>query len=305
MSGRCERTRRGGTARVALRYANLALPRAAGRPLAIEQRRARRHLRFMSEATVKPQMINAVRFDAPAGGGAFEFDQLTIGVFLTDQPSHRIAIGSDKRLDRPLAAHQGWILPAGVSGVCEYDAEHVFVRVDIAGQLLRDAGHDSRRSFEPQFGAHDPLLLQMALAAAAPPAGATTLYLETMRQALAAHVAQLIQPAPETTAAIDDARLRRAIDYIESRLASDLSLDALAAQAAMSPFHFSRAFKKATGESPLQFVISRRLARAKVLLKTTKLPVAEIAHRVGYEDVSRFGRHFKRAFAATPGALRA
>ncbi|MEO1291729.1 MAG: AraC family transcriptional regulator [Pseudomonadota bacterium] len=259
---------------------------------------------FMGQSSVKQPTVAAARLDAPAGGGAFQIDRLSIGVFLVDQPTHRIAVGGDKRIDRPMAVHEGWILPAGVSGVCEFDDDHTFVSVEVDDALLQDAGFDPRQAFAPQFGAHDPLLLQMALAAATPASGAPTLYLETMRQALAAHVAQIVQPLSETSAQIDDARLRRAVDYIHDNLASDLSLERLAMEAAMSPFHFSRAFKKATGRSPLQFVIAERLALARVLLRTTALPVAEIAHRVGYEDVSRFGQHFKRQFGATPGSLR-
>ena len=73
----------------------------------------------------------------------------------------------------------------------------------------------------------------------------------------------------------------------------------------MSAYHFARAFKAALGASPLQYVIGERMRVAGVLLKTTGLPVAEIALRVGYDDTSRFGKHFKRAFGATPAQHRA
>lgn len=258
----------------------------------------------MGERSTSRLSVTAGRYDAPAGGGAFQFDRLSIGVFLIAQPTHQIALGSDRRADRPMAANEGWILPPGASGLCAFEADHQFVSVEIDGELLRQAGHDPRRGVAPQFGAHDPLLLQMALTAATPPPGATLLYLETMRQALAAHVAHLIQPLTETEAAIDDVRLRRAVAYIHDHLAEDLSLETLAGEAAMSPFHFARAFKKATGKSPLQFVLAERLALAKVLLRTTALPVSDVAHRVGYADVSRFSKHFKRTFGATPGAAR-
>ena len=248
--------------------------------------------------------FSAARIDTEAGGGAFEIAGLSIGVFLVDQPTHRIAVGGDRRRHAPMAAHEGWLLPAGASGACEYDHAHTFVLVEIDETVMRDVGFDPRRPFAPRFGAHDPLLLQMALTAAAPPAGAPQLYLQTMRQALAAHVAQLPQPPADAKTPIDDLRLRRAIAFIQDNLAADLSLEALAAEAAMSPFHFSRAFKKSTGLSPLQFVISERLSLAKILIETTRLPIAEIAHRVGYGDVSRFGQHFKRRYGATPASFR-
>lgn len=249
--------------------------------------------------------LSAARLLAPAGGGAFAFDRLSIGVFLVDQPTHRIAIGSDAPTAQPLTAHQGWVLPPGAEGYCAFDADHEFVSVELAPELLRDVGFDPSRPFAPRVGAHDPLLAQMALAAATPPQGAPTLYVDTMRHALAAHVTQLLAPpAAPDGARLDDARLRRAVDYIEDNLAADLTLGALASEAAMSPFHFSRAFKRATGRAPLQYVIAARLARAKTLLATTALPIAEIAHRVGYADVSRFGKHFKRRYGAAPSAAR-
>jgi AraC family transcriptional regulator len=82
-------------------------------------------------------------------------------------------------------------------------------------------------------------------------------------------------------------------------------LEDLANAAGLSAFHFARAFRAATGQSPLQYVIALRMTRAQVLLRSSQLPVAEIAYRVGYEDVSRFGQHFKRHTGATPGAFRA
>jgi len=59
------------------------------------------------------------------------------------------------------------------------------------------------------------------------------------------------------------------------------------------------------GLSPLQYVIRTRIESAMVLLRTTRLPVAEIAWRVGYGDVSRFGQHFRRQTGTTPAAFRA
>jgi AraC family transcriptional regulator len=121
-----------------------------------------------------------------------------------------------------------------------------------------------------------------------------------------AFVAQVVrQTLPAAPAGLDDRRLQRAVDRIMGHLGDDLSLEDLSATAGMSPFHFARAFKTATGESPLQYVIRRRIEAAQAMLKGSRLAVAEIAHRVGYDDLSRFGQHFKRQVGATPGAFRA
>ena len=58
----------------------------------------------------------------PAGGGAYELETLTIGVFLVDQPTHRLSVGADRSDHVPLRKHEGWVLPAGTAGLCQYDA---------------------------------------------------------------------------------------------------------------------------------------------------------------------------------------
>jgi AraC family transcriptional regulator len=245
--------------------------------------------------------VKAQKAVTPAGGGAFRLPETTLGVFLVDQPTHRLAIGSDRRDPRPLKAREGWIMPAGSEGFCRYDAPHEFLTVAVPDHLMREMGAPA--SFAPQVGALSPLVVEMALGA---PAFSTqgTLFRETMERALVAQIVQSVAPLTPEAAALDDPRLRRAASFIADHLAEDISLDTLADQATMSPFHFARAFKTATGESPLQYVIRTRIEAAQALLKASTLSVAEIAWRVGYGDVSRFGQHFKRQVGVTPGAYR-
>ncbi|MEM8820120.1 MAG: AraC family transcriptional regulator [Pseudomonadota bacterium] len=246
----------------------------------------------------------AQRINLPAGGGPYALPRLTIGVFLTDQPSHRLTLGSDRRRHLPLKRQEGWILPAGAEGLCEFDAALDFATVSLPPEMLAAAGLDADpASVAPVIGALDPLLVQMVLQAEQFAAGGA-LYAQTMGQALALHMTRSLLPAEPSVAAIDDARLRRAVEHIRAHLADDLSLDTMAGIAAMSPSHFARAFKQATGASPLQFVIAERLEAALALLRTTRLSVAEVAFRVGYNDVPRFGQHFKRRFGRTPAAAR-
>ncbi|MCR4265054.1 AraC family transcriptional regulator [Nitratireductor sp. ZSWI3] len=248
--------------------------------------------------------LTARRMDVPPGGGSFSLPRLAVGVFLVGQDTHRVAVGSDRKRLVPLPELAGWVLPPGISGVCEFDEAHSYLTVEFANSLLHDVGYDSRRHFEPAFGHLDPLLVQLVHRAVLEREGASTLYRETMDLALAAHLTRLVQPIEASISAIDDVRLRRAVGYLQDNLASDLSLEALAAEAAMSRFHFARAFRTTFGQSPLQYVIRQRIERAKILLVTTRVPIAEVAARVGYQDVSRFGRHFKRQVGVTPGAFR-
>jgi AraC family transcriptional regulator len=238
---------------------------------------------------------------AAAGGGAFVLPAVTIGLFHVAQPEHRIALGQDRAVLRPLGVDEGWVLPAGASGSCVFESALAFTTVAIPPALFAEAGI---AAIGPVFGALDPLLVQLVKTSAASEA-APLLYRQTMARALVAHLGQLAAPAPAPAARADDPRLGRALAYIHDHLADDLSLETMAAEAAMSPFHFSRLFKAATGQSPLRYVIAERMKLAAVLLRTTRLAVAEIAYRAGYEDVSRFSEHFKRDHGATPGAFRA
>lgn len=245
--------------------------------------------------------LKTVKAATPAGGGAFQLPEATLGVFLVDQPTHSLALGTDRRSHRPLKAREGWIMAAGSEGVCRYDAPHEFLTVAVPDQLMREMS--APRNFAPQVGALSPMVVEMALGAPTFFAQGT-LFRETMERALVAQIVRTVAPIAVEVAALDDPRLRRAASFIADHLDGDISLKTLALEAAMSPFHFSRAFKAATGSSPLQYVIRTRIETAQALLKSTTLPVAEIAHRVGYEDLSRFGQHFKRQTGATPAAFR-
>ncbi|MEM6657837.1 MAG: AraC family transcriptional regulator [Pseudomonadota bacterium] len=240
----------------------------------------------------------------PAGGGDFALASLSVGIFLNDQPGHRFAHGSSRTIHKPLYKNQGWILPGGSNGVCEYDDVLEFVMVSLDDDILKEFDIDPDFDFHPIIGDIDPLLVNLSMTASQGTGGGT-LYRETIQRALAAQIVETIRPAPDWHRDIDDTRLIRVLDYIHDNLGADLSLSAMADLAAMSATHFSKAFKKEIGVSPLQYVIAQRLELASVLLRNSHLSVAEIAWRVGYQDVSRFGQHFKRKFQMTPAAFRA
>ncbi|WP_425092340.1 helix-turn-helix domain-containing protein [Tropicimonas sp. S265A] len=240
----------------------------------------------------------------PAGGGAFKLAHTAVGIFLDAQPSHHLAVAGDKRLHAPLDRLDGWIMQAGSEGVCEFDDALDLVMLEIPDALLTEVGGDPRAGFAPRVGTLDPMLIQMALGADKFLEG-EPIYAETMQRALAAHLFQAEISHSQTSALdISDIRLRRVVDHVQDRLDQKLSLEDMAGLAGMSPYHFARAFKSATGAAPLKFIIAARMDRAKLLLRTTRRSVAEIAYAVGYEDLSRFGQHFKRHTGATPRAFR-
>lgn len=99
--------------------------------------------------------------------------------------------------------------------------------------------------------------------------------------------------------------LLRAKDLADARYREPLDVAALAGAARLSPAHFSREFRKAFGETPHQYLLTRRLERAASLLRTTDRSVAEICMSVGLRSVGSFTTSFGRAFGVTPTAYRA
>jgi AraC-like DNA-binding protein len=99
--------------------------------------------------------------------------------------------------------------------------------------------------------------------------------------------------------------LLRAKDLADARYAEPLGVDEMAAAAGLSRAHFSREFRRAFGESPHGYLLTRRLERAAALLRNTDRPVAEICLDVGLASVGSFTTSFKRTFDKTPTAYRA
>jgi AraC-like DNA-binding protein len=99
--------------------------------------------------------------------------------------------------------------------------------------------------------------------------------------------------------------LVRARDLADLRYAEPLAVADLARAAGLSKAHFSRAFRRAFGETPHHYLLTRRLERAAALLRTTDWSVAEICMHVGLRSVGSFTSSFTRAFGRSPTAYRA
>jgi AraC family transcriptional regulator len=101
-------------------------------------------------------------------------------------------------------------------------------------------------------------------------------------------------------------KLATVVDYIMANLDGRLTLEQMAALVHLSPDHFARQFKGATGLPPHQFVITRRVERAQHLLcGRERFSLAEVAMSAGFSDQSQFCFHFKRIVGVTPGRFRA
>src|SRR4051794_23500394 len=99
--------------------------------------------------------------------------------------------------------------------------------------------------------------------------------------------------------------LLRAKDLADARYYEPLGVEELAGAAGLSRAHFSREFRRAFGESPHAYLLTRRLERAAALLRTTDRSVADICFSVGLKSVGSFTTSFTRTYTVSPTAYRA
>ena len=97
---------------------------------------------------------------------------------------------------------------------------------------------------------------------------------------------------------------RQTLAYIEANLDSKIAIGDLANVVALSRSHFSRAFKHSLGLPPMEYVVARRVERAKALITATREPLAEVALACGFADQSHLNRRFRELIGTSPGRWR-
>jgi AraC family transcriptional regulator len=170
--------------------------------------------------------------------------------------------------------------------------------------------YPDRVELAEQRGAVDPTLRHMAMAlrhGLQSGCAGDALYGEALSTALAVHLLRqhcgiAVRPQP-ASGRLPREKLMRAFEFIQDQLEANLTVAGIARAVHMSPYHFSRLFKKSTGQPPYRYVIQARVKKAKELLTSGKLPIIEIAHRLGFADQSHLTRHLKQAFGITPKML--
>ena len=179
-----------------------------------------------------------------------------------------------------------------------------------AAEHYRRAGH--RRLERPlaRLSFQDPVIAAVASALLqGVEAGAPNLYAEAAIQwlathLLAAHSGGVSIEEPARLAVMPDKRLARVLDYMRAHYADPLSLGSLAAEAAISKFHFTRLFRRSTGKTPHDFLVQIRLEAAIALLKTTELSVKAIATRCGFARANYFATAFTKRVGISPTGYR-
>lgn len=197
-----------------------------------------------------------------------------------------------------------WACPTAI------DELHMFLDPAIVDEVAAEIGAHPVGLIEG-VGIVDPGITDVArqvLGELENPGLGTRLFADTIARALALILVRRHSTASGAAASarveMTARQLRLTTDFIEAHLDEDLTLESISAAPEMSPFRFARAFRKATGHSPRQYVIARRIERAKELLRATDLEIVDVANRVGFATQSHFTTIFGRRCGTTPRRYR-
>lgn len=238
-------------------------------------------------------------------------------VMLTPQPDREVALNSDRK--------SRFLAPAGAIEVVPVHSDlYARWRTDKESLLLaftperlqRLAGHQFNRAdfeFRPaRAGFVDDRAYMLAMMMRDEFENETCineLYMDSLVTVFSAHMLR-------TYSSLEDQRLpvfrgglsvrawKRVDDYIQARLSNRLLIEDLALIAGLSPSHFIRAFRETAGQSPHQYILALRLARAEHLIVTTESPLPEIAKQTGFASHSHMSSALRRHRSKTPTNLR-
>ena len=192
------------------------------------------------------------------------------------------------------------------------DFAHVYVDPARLARTVETVFHRDPARFvlPPSVGVIDPLLgaLAEALLAGGADGADDDLYLETLFEALLARLARVhgvLGAVPTRSPGLTRVRLDAVRDYVEAHLSQAITLEAMAAAAGLSRFHFHRAFRRSVGSAPHAWVTARRIDEAQRRLRETSAPLADIAAACGWKSGAQFATAFRRACAMTPSQYRA
>lgn len=202
------------------------------------------------------------------------------------------------------------IIPSGRPTGWLVDGELDVVTLSIAEDQLRavparDQFHRMRFAFSDPLGV--ALTRQVLAELYAPETPERNVYVSTLVDALKAHMLRGPADANATAFPTSDFsayRIHHVMNAVLTHPEEEHTVESLAAEVGLTPSHFCRVFKRATGLSPHQYVMKARLERAQEMLSSTELTVAQISEALGFGSQSHFTRAFRSFAGQTPSAWR-
>jgi AraC family transcriptional regulator len=227
-------------------------------------------------------------------------------------------VESNRRESALIGPRRICITPGGAETFWRHSGRPEILQVYLRDSILKQAfeemygGDGSAIEIVPRFAISDPLLEQLALAiitALEDGRSEDTLYIDTMALMMAAHLARkhstrMVGERPVAGDGLTQRRLRRLLGFIEEHLSDDLTLRRMAVETELSPFYLARVFKSEVGKSPHQYVLERRIARARTLLRDTTIPIADVALATGFSSQSHLSTWFRRLVGVSPASYR-
>lgn len=214
--------------------------------------------------------------------------------------------------DGSIAAHSISLVKAGDESVValtgDLDIVQVFLPHGAVGALAAEI-NGRPASLSVEGWTNDPVvesLVERTLAALKSSVGESRLETDILALKLAEHMVRYHGGGGGTVfrrtyfGGLSPLVLRRVLDFIDANLQHDIQLTDLAREVQLTPYHFLRSFHAETGLTPHQWVMRRRIGRAKSLLADTNLPIAEIALAIGYASQSAMTAIFSRLVGITP-----
>jgi AraC family transcriptional regulator len=224
---------------------------------------------------------------------------------------------------RGAQSHQGMavhgdidIIPAGTPSVWEIKEKDTALVLSLSPELLQAVAEESnfdlnRTEIKNRFQMRDTQLENIGWALKAEmesgyPCG--NLYIDSLAVSVATrllhcHSSASIEPEKQN-GRLAGRRLKEALSYIEDNLSQDISLSDIAAVAGLSASHFKSLFRESVGLPVHQYLIRRRVERAKQMLGEGELPISHIALEVGFAHQSHLAHHMRRLLGVSPKALR-
>jgi AraC family transcriptional regulator len=263
--------------------------------------------------------LQAVRVESPGGEFSAVVTPSTHVLVLSVRPPEKMDLRYEGvKRDLPPPAGSIAVVPAGSSVLSSWqgskDSLFIYLEPSLVTRVAAESFEldPSRTVVPPLDGLNVPELRSAMLAVGAElRAGGVggPLMVESLANVLAVHLIRHTTGARRLPVSADGVlprrKLRTVVEYIMENLGGSPTLEEMAAVVHLSPYHFARQFKAATGLPPYQYVIARRVERAQHLLRGDgELGLAEVAFRAGFSDQSHFSSHFKRIIGVTPGQFR-
>lgn len=232
------------------------------------------------------------------------------------RPLQRLSVKVDRWVHTKIAPGDLVLVPRGAPHTCDVDGTTEALLLSLPPTLtrktaLQDADCDPTcLEFIPRVGHADPLVhaIGQAILGELQTGGLFgALYLESLFRTLALHLlrnhAVFAKAPPSVNGKLPSEALRRVRADVHAHLSEEITPEALAALVHLSPYHFARKFKAATGLPPYQYVLQCRVEQAKTLLTAGNHSISAVAQAVGFASQSHLMRHIKHAFGVTPGVL--